>query len=133
MDADGNYVREPDAEYKKTGMNYQYNQSSECLAFTTKYDDVDDDATQYAESFWPFLRYADVLLIYAEAENELGNSAEAMRYLNIVRKRSNATLMETPGTKTAMRSTISRSALRSLHAKATAAGISYAGVSTCRP
>lgn len=34
------------------------------------------------------LRYADVLLIYAEASNELGQSAEALTYLNMVRERA---------------------------------------------
>lgn len=33
------------------------------------------------------LRYADVLLMYAEAENQLGNDAEARKYLNMVRAR----------------------------------------------
>ncbi|WPP51108.1 RagB/SusD family nutrient uptake outer membrane protein [Catalinimonas niigatensis] len=35
-----------------------------------------------------FLRYADVLLIYAEAANELGQPAEALPYLNMVRERA---------------------------------------------
>lgn len=105
-DVYGNYVREPDAEYKNTGMTYQYNQSSECLAFTTKYDDCENDALQYPDSYWPFLRYADVLLIYAEAETELGKLEEAMKYLNMVRKRSNATLMSAVSTQTGMRSSI---------------------------
>ncbi len=100
------YVQEPDAEFSSKGYNYQYNQSYECLAFTTKYNDVEDDATDYADSQWPFLRYADVLLIYAEAENELGNSSEAMTYLNMVRQRSNATLMSTYQGKMLMRSAI---------------------------
>ena len=90
----GNYVQEPDEQYSALGYAYQYNTSSECLAFTTKYDDVTNDAIEYPDSYWPFLRYADVLLIYAEAENELGNSAEAMKYLNQVRARSNAKLMD---------------------------------------
>ncbi len=34
------------------------------------------------------LRYADVLLMYAEAQNELGNAAEALIYLNQVRARA---------------------------------------------
>lgn len=34
------------------------------------------------------LRYADILLIYAEALNELGQSAEALTYLNMVRERA---------------------------------------------
>lgn len=39
---------------------------------------------------WPVLRYADVLLMYAEAENELGFSAsgDAFTYLNMVRERA---------------------------------------------
>ena len=102
----GEYVREPDAEYKATGYAYQYNQSSECLAFTTKYDDCENDALEYPDSYWPFLRYADVLLIYAEAENELGHQDVALQYLNKVRERSNAPLMETATSKTGMRGTI---------------------------
>lgn len=34
------------------------------------------------------LRYADILLMYAEAANELGNSAEALAKLNMVRQRA---------------------------------------------
>jgi len=36
----------------------------------------------------PLYRYAEALLFYAEAQNELGNSAEAVRYLNMVRARA---------------------------------------------
>lgn len=105
-DTEGNKVGEPDPEYAALGYNFYYNLSNECLAFTTKYDDVTDKATDYADSQWPFLRYADVLLIYAEAQNELGNAAEAVRYLNMVRNRSNAALMTTTPQKTALRSSI---------------------------
>jgi hypothetical protein len=37
---------------------------------------------------FPVIRYADVLLMYAEAENELDNSGEAHTYINMVRKRA---------------------------------------------
>ncbi len=37
---------------------------------------------------YPVIRYADVLLMYAEASNELGNSANAYTYINMVRKRA---------------------------------------------
>ena len=73
------------------GVSYYYSMDSQCLAFTTKYDDVTNDAIKDADCNWPFLRYADVLLIYAEAENELGNADKAVYYLNKVRERSNAT------------------------------------------
>jgi len=94
----GNYGLEQDPEYAATGYAYQYNTSYECLAFTKKYEDVENDATDYADSNWPFLRYADVLLIYAEAVNEL-NDADAQKVaaqvVNQVRERSNATLLDT--------------------------------------
>ncbi|ASZ11066.1 RagB/SusD family nutrient uptake outer membrane protein [Chitinophaga pendula] len=35
-----------------------------------------------------YLRYADVLLMYAEAQNELGNTSEALTYLNKIRSRA---------------------------------------------
>lgn len=102
----GNYTGNQEEQYAQTGYNYHYNTDYECLAFTTKYDDVENKATQYADSNYPFLRYADVLLIYAEAMNETGDQQTAMKYLNTVRKRSNAKLMETTGTQTSMRSAI---------------------------
>ena len=88
-DLDGNWVSDPVAPYDD-GVSYYYNMTSECLAFTTKYSDVTNAATENADANWPFLRYADVQLIYAEAENELGNPGEALIYLNNVRRRSNA-------------------------------------------
>lgn len=80
--------------------------NGQCLAFTTKYSDVSDPSTGYADAQWPFLRYADVMLIYAEAENELGEGSEAMIYLNKVRDRSKATKMTTVADKLNMRSAI---------------------------
>lgn len=61
------------------------------LAFTTKYMDVTDPTTGNADSPWPFLRLADVCLVYAEAENELGHTAESLAYLHKVQARSSAT------------------------------------------
>ncbi|MEP6927465.1 MAG: RagB/SusD family nutrient uptake outer membrane protein [Ginsengibacter sp.] len=37
---------------------------------------------------YPVIRYADVLLMYAEASNELDNSADAHAYINMIRKRA---------------------------------------------
>lgn len=37
---------------------------------------------------YPVLRYADVLLMLAEASNELGNMDDAYKYINMVRKRA---------------------------------------------
>ena len=54
------------------------------------------------------MRYADVLLIYAESRNELGNSSKALSYLNKVRARSNAIegTIEELNSKTLLRSAI---------------------------
>lgn len=88
------------------GVSYYYSMDTQCLAFTTKYSDVTNDAIDQADANWPFLRYADVLLIYAEAENELGNAAEARTFLNQVRQRSNATLLDGDTSTEVMRSLI---------------------------
>jgi hypothetical protein len=42
---------------------------------------------------FPIIRYADVLLMVAEAQMELGNIAEATTYLNLVRARANASIV----------------------------------------
>lgn len=109
-DLNGNHVGDPQGIFAD-GVSYYYSMDSQCLAFTTKYADVTNDAIKDADANWPFLRYADVLLIYAEAENELGQQAEAIKYLNMVRKRSNATLATAEGngaldTQTKLRSAI---------------------------
>jgi len=106
-DTEGNWVAEPSGIYAD-GVSYYYSQDAQCLAFTTKYMDVTNDAIDNADANWPFLRYADVLLIYAEAQNELGNSSKALSNLNKVRARSNAIegTVEELNTKTLLRSAI---------------------------
>ena len=94
-DLQGNHVGNPTGEYAD-GVNYYYSQDAQCLAFTTKYMDVTNNAIANADANWPFLRLADVLLIYAEAQNELGEDGW-LDALNQVRQRSNATLATTTG------------------------------------
>lgn len=45
------------------------------------------------------LRYADILLMYAEAANQLGHDAEAVKALNLVRKRAKLDEVQLSGTK----------------------------------
>lgn len=55
------------------------------------------DAIQYFGLKWQILRYADVLLMYAEAENELnGPSASAYNAINMVRRRGYGKPISTP-------------------------------------
>ncbi len=95
-DLQGNYVGAPSGIYAD-GVSYYYSQDAQCLAFTTKYMDVTNNAIANADANWPFLRYADVLLVYAEAANELGKD-DALDYLNEVRRRSNAPEAVSTGT-----------------------------------
>jgi hypothetical protein len=44
-----------------------------------------------AASDWVVLRYADVILMLAEIENELGKSTQALSYLNMIRTRAGLT------------------------------------------
>ena len=106
-DLDGNWVADPSGIYAD-GVSYYYSMDSQCLAFTTKYMDVSNDAIDNADANWPFLRLADVILVGAEAENELGNAADAITYLNMVRARSNANLgtIDELGTQLKLRSAI---------------------------
>lgn len=57
-------------------------------AYVQKY--ITPTITQPAENGtdWPVLRYADVLLMYAECQNEAGNSASALVEVNKVRQRA---------------------------------------------
>lgn len=62
------------------------------LAYPTKYMDRTDKTDTHGDSFWPMLRYADIVLLYAEAYAECNGTADgkALDALNLVRKRSNA-------------------------------------------
>ena len=70
--------------------------SEQFFAFTTKYlQQITDQTQQRTDANYPFLRYADVVLIFAEASNEVnGPTQEAVNALNNVRNRSNATSKE---------------------------------------
>ncbi|PQA55628.1 RagB/SusD family nutrient uptake outer membrane protein [Siphonobacter curvatus] len=57
----------------------------------SKYAQVSDRTVQRSDMPFPFLRYAETLLIFAEAENEVnGPTADAYEALNKVRRRSGA-------------------------------------------
>ena len=66
--------------------------------YTRKYIDV--PTTNFdSNNDWIVTRYADVLLMYAEALNETGNLPEAISYLNTVRTRAglpNMTAIDIP-------------------------------------
>ena len=70
--------------------------------YTKKYLDVpasDGDA----DNDWIVLRYADVLLMYAEALNEQGNTLPALPYINRVRTRAGLAALPVTETQAALR------------------------------
>lgn len=64
-----------------------------------KYETAVPRNLQYAQTNGPILRYADVLLMQAEAENEVNGATQfALDQLNAVRRRANATPYSYSGT-----------------------------------
>ncbi len=112
----GDWIKAPEGIFAD-GVNYYYSTDAQCLAFTTKYEDVTDNAIDNADANWPFLRYADVLLVYAEALNELDRPGDAIRYLNEVQHRSNSVLSSMGGSRPLTDKTARRSAIIEERAK----------------
>ena len=112
----GDWIKDPVAPFND-GVNYYYSADAQCLAFTRKYEDVTNDAIDNADANWPFLRLADVVLIYAEALNELGKPGDAISQLNKVRARSNAERASMGGSKALSSQTLRRSAILEERAK----------------
>lgn len=91
-DNDGNIVGTPVAPFND-GRSYSTDGSGEySLAYLNKFADVTDITITRMDALYPLLRYADVVLIFAEASNEIkGVNSDALKALNDIRKRSNAT------------------------------------------
>jgi len=113
---DGDWVKDPEGIFAD-GVNYYYSADAQCLAFTTKYEDVSDNAIDNADANWPFLRFADVILVYAEALNELDRPGDAIQQLNKVRVRSNANRASMGGSHALSDKTLRRSAIIEERAK----------------
>lgn len=92
------YPGEDSALYKTdaSGNIYSYNAVYYDRAYVNKFY-ATSPGTSNTDDYFPMLRYADVLLMYAEADNEAngGPSGDAYKYLNQVRTRSNASLAPT--------------------------------------
>ncbi|HTD95185.1 MAG TPA: RagB/SusD family nutrient uptake outer membrane protein [Chitinophagaceae bacterium] len=78
------------------GTNYNNNGGTDDKAFITKFSDVADASIGTSDAFFPLMRYAEVLLMYAEAENEVnGPTPAAYDRLNAIRTRAK-TIPATP-------------------------------------
>ncbi|WP_207423579.1 RagB/SusD family nutrient uptake outer membrane protein [Desertivirga brevis] len=71
--------------------SHTYNDDDGHIALVNKFYDVSDRTVFRTDAAYPWLRYAETLLIYAEAENEVSSPTQtAVDALNLVRQRSNA-------------------------------------------
>ncbi|HVW98257.1 MAG TPA: RagB/SusD family nutrient uptake outer membrane protein [Mucilaginibacter sp.] len=102
VDASGNpvIVHHPAVAPYDDGLNYGSGTDANYIAFLNKFAYPSDRTKDYSDVNYPFLRLADIKLIYAEAANEYNNgpTTEALQELNDVRVRSNATPKQLSGT-----------------------------------
>ncbi|MBN8856079.1 MAG: hypothetical protein BGO55_16550 [Sphingobacteriales bacterium 50-39] len=87
------YPEEDTALYKTdaAGNQYIWNGTYYNRAYCNKFSYVSNPGTANSDAYFPMLRYAEVMLIYAEAENEVnGPTPEAYRYVDSIRLRSHA-------------------------------------------
>ena len=75
------------------GLTYNNNGTTDNRAYVIKYADVTEPTLANSDAYYPIMRYAEILLIYAEAANEANGAPtpEAYVQLNAVRSRSKAT------------------------------------------
>jgi hypothetical protein len=101
VDGDGKpiIIHHPAVAPYDDGLNYSSGTDANYIAFLNKYAYPTDRTTDQSDVNYPFLRFADVKLIYAEAANEYngGPTSDALTALNDVRGRSNATPKQLAG------------------------------------
>ena len=75
------------------GLTYNNNGTTDNRAYVIKYADVTEPTLANSDAYYPIMRYAEILLIYAEAANEANGAPtmESYAQLNAVRSRSKAT------------------------------------------
>ena len=99
----GNFNIEVGYDWPNGGTGYTKWSANPAGPFIKKYDDVLAPASGTCDATLHFLRFAEVLLIYAEAENEVngGPDDDAYKALNMVRTRANVReRMKDPADKT---------------------------------
>lgn len=82
-----NLVEEFEQGDARIASTYAYYSASD-VYYCTKYADLVCGASGYGGNNWVVLRYADVLLMLAEAEYLLGNEDLTVKYINAVRARA---------------------------------------------
>jgi len=75
------------------GITYNNTATTDDRAYVIKYADVADPSVSRSDAHFPMMRYAEMFLIVAEADNEIndGPTSQAYNNLNIIRSRALAT------------------------------------------
>ena len=76
-----------DYTYRSGNHHFTANIARACAKYRREYE-ADKKDKNFTSINFPILRYSDVLLMLAEAENELNGPANAVEYLNEVRQRA---------------------------------------------
>jgi hypothetical protein len=88
------------------GLTYGNNGTTDDRAYTNKYSDVENPSVSRSDAHLPMMRYAEIFLIVAEADNEINGSPTTQAYtnVNIIRTRAKAQLAPANLTKEEFRS-----------------------------
>jgi hypothetical protein len=78
------------------GLTYNNTPSSDDRAYVVKYANVSDPTVSKSDAYFPMIRFSEMYLIVAEAENEINNGPTAQAYTNINIIRSRAQASATP-------------------------------------
>jgi starch-binding outer membrane protein, SusD/RagB family len=91
---------EPEDERREVSLSWGFNgelfnrgSKGDKPWFGPKFWDLTANRTASEKNLY-FLRYADVIMTLAEAANELGNTADAITYINMIRGRAKADLLK---------------------------------------
>jgi hypothetical protein len=71
-----------------------YDKKATPIPYVAKFIDTDIIFANNGENDWPEIRYADVVLLYAEVLAQDGNYATANQYVNQIRNRAGIELMQ---------------------------------------
>lgn len=77
--------------YEEDATTTSANKTRCAAKYRREYEAVTPKNKNYTPINFPILRYSDVLLMLAEAENELNGPANAYQYINLVRERAKLT------------------------------------------
>jgi hypothetical protein len=74
------------------GATWANNGTTDDRAYTIKYSDVADPSVSKSDAHFPMIRFTEMHLIVAEADNEINNAPTAQAYtvLNTIRARAKA-------------------------------------------